>query len=771
VSERVVVCFRHRGKDRGAEQAALGAEGVLRRALALGGRVIAWQAPELAVDFAIEAIEDAVELVTEEVIGGRRSALPPRFSAGVAEGELTLLVELGGQAALGAGAALDRALALAHVARAGEVLLDPGLRALRSEELLTAGSRLGAVGPHRVRGLKLDLVRPLRRELGAALAALVTAARVGVEPFLPVEPGGVGIVVGPRGAGGTRALHELAQDVSLWVAPMLGEPLGALRAALERAAPDPSLLEPEHATSIESLLAGEGLDLEATIAALGSWLDKTLEPVVVVDDAEHVDADSLEVLRGLTARASCSLLVRTTRALPEELASLEVGASLQLVALPAALGTDLVRRLLDARIDERAAAHWARRGGGVPLAIVESLAEALESGELVVDASGVAPRARLAGRSRRQSAEHWIGRRLRFAAAEVRDVLEMLAALGGSGESHLLEALLRVRDAGFDRQALDRALDLLEARRLVLRHGEQLALPSATHVAAIDAMLEDSHRARIHRAVAGVLAESPRPMSAVAAAAHALLAGDLDGALPLARRGAAACQAAGLGATAEALVRFTESGDPAHFFERGLLGGVSTERAGLQRSDVPPALAAPPRAPAAEEPEPQSEQELRETVNTTLIGPMSAEPELAARLGAALKSEDGGAVAMLIAELRRDESQPLLADRVEAVACVARGQIGEALRLSRAVKRESSGLGAPERSRAALAHAIALAAAGRTSEALLEGLDSLARAREATDLRGERACARFLARLSTIAGSAPAADAWSALARAELLSG
>jgi hypothetical protein len=158
-------------------------------------------------------------------------------------------------------------------------------------------------------------------------------------------------------------------------------------------------------------------------------------------------------------------------------------------------------------------------------------------------------------------------------------------------------------------------------------------------------------------------------------------------------------------------------------------------------------------------------------VNTTLIGPMSAEPELAARLGEALKSEDGGAVAVLLAELRRDESQPLLADRVEAVACVARGQIGEALRLSRAVKRESSGLGAPERSRAALAHAIALAAAGRTSEALLEGLDSLARAREATDLRGERACARFLARLSTIAGSAPAADAWSSLARAELLSG
>jgi hypothetical protein len=448
---------------------------------------------------------------------------------------------------------------------------------------------------------------------------------------------------------------------------------------------------------------------------------------------------------------------------------LELGASLELSPLPSALGAQLAQRLSAGRIDERTAAHWARRGAGMPRAIRESLAEALESGELVESGSQIAPRTRLAGRSRPESAEHWIRRRLRFVAEPARAVLESLAVLGGSAEARMLEELLARREPALASSALEPALYTLDAAQLVLRQGDQVALPSATHVTAIDGALQDAHRARIHRAAASALAESVRPMSAVAAAAHALLAGDLDGALPLARRGAAACQAAGLGVTSEALTRFTESGDVATFFERGLLGGASTERVGLQRSDVPPAPAVEPPAAASEGAEPLSERESPEPVNTTLIGPMSAEPELAARLGEALRSQDASAVQALLAELRKDESQPLLADRVEAIACVARGQIGEALRLSRAVKRESSAFGASERSRAALAYAIALAAAGRNSEALLEGLDGLARAREATDLRGERACARFLARLSTIAGSGAAADAWSALARAELL--
>ncbi|MCE7892298.1 MAG: hypothetical protein DYH12_21780, partial [Sorangiineae bacterium PRO1] len=65
-----------------------------------------------------------------------------------------------------------------------------------------------------------------------------------------------------------------------------------------------------------------------------------------------------------------------------------------------------------------------------------------------------------------------------------------------------------------------------------------------------------------------------------------------------------------------------------------------------------------------------------------------------------------------------------------------------------------------DKSRAALALGVALASAGRGTEALLEGLEALARAREAHDQRGEIACARFLAQLSHAAGSEDAARTW-----------
>jgi hypothetical protein len=43
---------------------------------------------------------------------------------------------------------------------------------------------------------------------------------------------------------------------------------------------------------------------------------------------------------------------------------------------------------------------------------------------------------------------------------------------------------------------------------------------------------------------------------------------------------------------------------------------------------------------------------------------------------------------------------------------------------------------------------------------LLEALDALARAREASDPRGEQACSRFLAQLSRGAGDEQAAQQW-----------
>jgi hypothetical protein len=81
---------------------------------------------------------------------------------------------------------------------------------------------------------------------------------------------------------------------------------------------------------------------------------------------------------------------------------------------------------------------------------------------------------------------------------------------------------------------------------------------------------------------------------------------------------------------------------------------------------------------------------------------------------------------------------------MEAMARLWRGQVGDALRvLKRARDMADNG----HRSQAALALGVALAAAGRPEEALLEGLDALARAREKKDEKGSSACLAFLAKL------------------------
>jgi len=265
---------------------------------------------------------------------------------------------------------------------------------------------------------------------------------------------------------------------------------------------------------------------------------------------------------------------------------------------------------------------------------------------------------------------------------------------------------------------------------------------------ALTESLGEAERARLHRAAAAVLAGGDLPLGSVAAAVHSMLGGDIDRALPLARRGAGALRAAGLEETAECLATFSETGDPELVKARGLFSGARTERAGLQRSDVPP-------PPSLDSSVPMSDRPSRK--------PPSGE-EVAQRFSAALKHGDSTAMEVLAAELRDDGSQQMIADRLEGMASLVRGQVSDALRRLRHGKELSRAHSTGDQSRAALALGVALAAAGRPTEALLEGLEALARARAASDQRGELACARFLAQLSDGAGNEEAAASWRAVA-------
>lgn len=112
-----------------------------------------------------------------------------------------------------------------------------------------------------------------------------------------------------------------------------------------------------------------------------------------------------------------------------------------------------------------------------------------------------------------------------------------------------------------------------------------------------------------------------------------------------------------------------------------------------------------------------------------------------------------------------DGSPGRATERLEALSRLAQGRTGEALAILRRAQEQAAELGPRERCRAGLALGLALAAAGRAEEALLQALGALARAREAGDRRGEQASARLLATLARGLGAEAEAERWGALAQ------
>jgi hypothetical protein len=86
---------------------------------------------------------------------------------------------------------------------------------------------------------------------------------------------------------------------------------------------------------------------------------------------------------------------------------------------------------------------------------------------------------------------------------------------------------------------------------------------------------------------------------------------------------------------------------------------------------------------------------------------------------------------------------------MRAMARLGRGDIGDALRVLRRTRSELAPSDHRRRCQTSLALGLALSVAGRPQEALLEGMDALARARQIGDARGATACLAFLAKLYT----------------------
>ncbi|MBN2195279.1 MAG: hypothetical protein JW751_20850 [Polyangiaceae bacterium] len=746
--DRIVVCFRWRGavSEREAGGATPGFEAAVRslleRRVALGGRIVAWHSRSFAFDFPLGAHEDAISLLVGDAVA---EASREGFGVGVAQGGLVSHYENGAHLALSSGAALERAAALASIADPGDVLLDPALAAVRAGRLLTRGAQLGTLAGRRLRGLRLDPAFPWRRP--ESLAPLVPSTLVGPDPKeLEVAPGSLGLMVAPRGSGATRVLAELASGVPRafalgpWV---VGEPLGAVREAFVRARVTVEALPPVHAATLEALLASEGAELEATGMLVAAWVGE--DGLILVDDAAEVDADSLEAIAyacgHLGARVVARVLDQTH--LPSPLAELPRAGSLLLGALDPDEAARLVRSVIDATMPDDVVARWARRGGGRPLAIVEAVRYGFESAELVRDQGCVVPRGRLGGRGGPQPARYFMLQRLRFLEDGERAALDALFALGGQARWEEIDALLAA--AGCEAEGPDARSPLVRGGWIVDRSDTEVALASATLRDVLNEQLAVERRGDWLATASELRALTDGPLVAARAAVHALLAGRMDLGVDLARRAAAAARAVGLEATADALVALAEAGDTSGLASRGLTGGLGPCR--LSRRGQSPA----------------SRTRASLLVEGTVGSEAAAVDPLSGRVADALRVGDRDAIAALAKELRATDERQALADRLEAMSSLRRGDVVTALRLARGIKAGAQSLDSTERCRAALTYAVTLGAAGRAAEALLEALDALARAREAGDQRGECAVARFLAQLNESVGHHEHARAWRSL--------
>lgn len=754
MTRRLVVCVRWRPPPAVGSVAELAPQEswgkalrtLAERATALGGRIVGWQEGGLSVDFAPDGLQDAIDFLVDE-------PLAASLSCGLAHGELTTCVE-SHRIALCTGDVLEVTSALAEFARPGEVLVSPELVDAAGGELLTTGPPRRREGREPVPALVLDVVHPLRSLLEEAVARLVDPPWQGhaVPADASPAPGRVSVVSGPAGSGGTRWLEELArgrQDV-LWARPgRTGWPCGALT----------------------QIFKGT-----ATLAELEASLRSAPVGLVLLDDAEQVDVDSLEVLFEACKAGAFGLALRWNdtqetphRALPDLLGAADIAAERRLELLSGADAARLAQAATGGRLRDAQLADLEALGEQGPLQALEQVVHALDRGDWVWTGESIGPRSDVPFQG--MSADQALGERLEHLQLRSRLVLEALAVLGGyvdgKDTARVLEAafvsgppaapVVALQEGPFTADEVTRRLPQLVASRWLRQRPWRLASSSVRR--AVLSRIPPERLRALHAGAARLGVQSGSWAGRTGAVVHALSSGRAAQSRDLARSAEPSLRRAGCVAGAAALVQLADEGDPEGLRRRAYL---PVERSPLEAAPADPgidwnAAASKSPQPPAVVPDPSADASATELECIADVDDGSPR-----RLAEAWARKDGDLL-MRLAELARSNDRPAVAERLEALAHLARGQTGDALAILRRARGGARDAGPRERCRAALALALALGAAGRAEEAFLQALSALARAREAADERGQRASAHVLAELARGLGADEEAERWDSL--------
>lgn len=831
---RIVIVFRHAGGEGRSflERARL----LEARASARGGVIIAWDAMRLAFVFDEGKLADALDLAisSRTRMGDREpdtTGDERPWCVGVAQGRVDPLAPDGSRGALAWGPSLVAATMLSNVAKPGEIVAAQALKALRSGELLSAGTRVARELGIKVRGARLDALAPWRRQAVEQIAQMRVAPLVGssVKAAKAPEPGSLLVLRADPGTGGTRWLNEVAARAprALVVSPSGSafEPLGALRRAFARSMTrelSPLLLE--LADSLEALLAGQGVTLEHASRLITAFLWPKTEGqgagVIVLDDAKGIDPATLEacVLAARAERASFGIVARldATSGIPSMLAAMSKTAEVELTPLSRDAAEALAGGCTNEALDAEARKRWARLAANVPLAVVESVAYGIVTGDIAFrpgadDQRIGTPRSRASGRGKVRGATDWILLRARDEGASCRTLLALIAMLGGEAK---VSRLQRVLDTAGQKIDVDLVLEeLIRGRWVVDTQEDWVGFPSRTHRdALLTGLLDEAARLPLHKAAADVIEGEEGVFGCVEAAWHAAQANEGPRAAKMLLAAAKGTAAARLEASTTQLIAFARRADSSCEDQAMELLANALARA----PSVPPAAPKPPpstrgsvprlmmsivpaaapvpaeaKAVAAAAPQPVSADDLAPfevdahdseppTIAKLDLAPFappsangaapepsppasSAEPQgvpsgadIASRLAGlakdALLSADNAALERWVDGLRAAGESPMFTERLRALSRLGRGDIGDALRVLRRTRAALDPKDLQLRCQTSLALGVALSVAGRHQEALLEGMDALARARQTGDERGAQACLAFLAKLFTSQG-------------------
>jgi tetratricopeptide (TPR) repeat protein len=265
------------------------ARALTRRAEALGGVLVSWSATTLAFAWDLDSIDEAITLSVS--LDDETSPPAYHWACGVAEGMLEPLAPEG-RATLAWGEPLLRAITLARIADAGQVLVDEDLGAVQRGELATRGSRVGSDAGLEIRGLELALDDPWQRSFVSERAPLGHARVEDSDPILGLqdaEPEEFATKMveltrqallsgnakslqrlseGLRATGEHDALAERMRAIARLSAGQFGEALRALRKSRALAESEPPSVRCQASLALAFALANAGRPDDALLEAL-----------------------------------------------------------------------------------------------------------------------------------------------------------------------------------------------------------------------------------------------------------------------------------------------------------------------------------------------------------------------------------------------------------------------------------------------------------------------------------------------------------------------